>query len=120
MSSRPDSPDSPAKRAGAPPAADGGASGGRPAVSVDLVCGAIDLSRVVDWFAKFMGSDAGAAQLFLAALTAGTAPGSPSPYDWRLLKSPWSAPGQFVLSGQHCLRTDAKIHQFIGKCLLPL
>jgi hypothetical protein len=116
MSSRPDSPDSPAKRAGAPPAADGGASGGRPAVSVDLVCGAIDLSRVVDWFAKFMGSDAGAAQLFLAALTAGTspwvaAPGSPSP---------WSAPGQFVLSGQHCLRTDAKIHQFIGKCLLPL
>ena len=84
MSSRPDSPDSPAKRAGAPPAADGGASGGRPAVSVDLVCGAIDLSRVVDWFAKFMGSDAGAAQVFLAALTAGTAPGSPSP---------WSNPG---------------------------
>ena len=69
MSSRPDSPDSPAKRAGAPPAADGGASGGRPAVSVDLVCGAIDLSRVVDWFAKFMGSDAGAAQVFLAALS---------------------------------------------------
>ena len=111
MSSRPDSPDSPAKRAGAPPATDGGASGGRPAVSVDLVCGAIDLSRVVDWFAKFMGSDAGAAQVFLAALTAGTAPGSPSP---------WSAPGQFALSGQHCLRTNAKIHQFIGKCLLPL
>ena len=94
MSSRPDSPDSPAKRAGAPPAADGGASGGRPAVSVDLVCGAIDLSRVVDWFAKFMGSDAGAAQVFLAALTAGTAPGSPSP---------WSAPGH--LTSEHVVQT---------------
>ena len=50
----PDSPAQPAADGGAPPAADGGASGGRPAV-----CGAIDLSPVVEVFADIMGSGDG-------------------------------------------------------------